>query len=96
MEGRGLAWLWGGAGGVAVLTEQWKPDPAVSDAADECFAAYGQVSRRMNRWTLRGIRRRFRLGSDGRWYPYELVGNRWIPAEPPAPDPETAARSLIG
>ncbi|MCH7231068.1 SWIM zinc finger family protein [Glycomyces sp. L485] len=95
MHDHARAWYWGGAEGVAVLTGQWKPEPAASKAADERLAGlFGTSNRRLNRWTIPSLNCQLRLAEDGRWHPYTKTGNRWAPAGPPAADLETAAEAL--
>lgn len=95
MEDRARAWAWAGADGVAVMTAWWKPEPAVREAADRQLAElFGQVNRRLNRWTVPSRNLQLRLAEDGRWHPYTKSGDRWAPAGPPSADPEAAARAL--
>lgn len=92
MDDRARAWMWGGAEAVATFTDQWKPEPAVSKAADERLTdLFGPTTRRLNRWTIPSLNLQLRLAQDGRWHPYEKKNNRWTPAGPPTSDPETAA-----
>jgi uncharacterized Zn finger protein len=93
VEDRGLAWLYGGADGVAVVAEGWKPDVRQCREADERFArAIGATTRRENRWTLTGMGIQLRLGRDGRWYPFIKEGSRWRLAAPPRADLDGVVR----
>jgi uncharacterized Zn finger protein len=84
-----LAWREGGSEGLAVLLQDWDP-PAEWVVAGKVLLGPAAAMRR-NRLTLGD--RQFRLGRDGRWYPYRRAGPRgtsWdpdgSPLEPPGPD----------
>jgi len=97
MHDRALAWHWAGAEGIAILTDQWKPEAAVCKAADEDLTIlFGRTNRRLNRWTIPSLPGQLRLAEDGRWHPYTKNDNRWSPAGLPTPDLEAAANSLRG
>lgn len=81
LEMRADAWFFGGEGGLAAFHDQWKPGPElIAEAEKRLTAAYGEVTRRLNRWTVPGRGVQYRLGRDGVWYPYARSGNRWIPS----------------
>ncbi|WP_044365286.1 SWF or SNF family helicase [Streptomyces natalensis] len=101
-EGRGLdlavrAWELGGPAGLAVLEEEWTPEPeALARAADRLAAAWTDDENRPrlraagNRWTVADGTAQLRYGPDGRWWPYRKDGGRWIPAGPASDDPAGA------
>lgn len=83
------AWRYGGAPGLDVLEHTWTPDPAeLNRARTELLAADDDltVSTSANQLTL-GADVQLRLDRDGRWHPYRLVGDTWVPAGPPSKDP---------
>ncbi|ARF59894.1 SWF or SNF family helicase [Streptomyces gilvosporeus] len=101
-EGRGLAlavraWELGGPAGLAVLEEEWTPQPeALARAADRLAAAWTDDENRPrlraagSRWTVADGTAQLRYGPDGRWWPYRKDGGRWIPAGPASDDPAGA------
>ncbi|MFB6435192.1 SWF or SNF family helicase [Streptomyces sp. NPDC056411] len=98
------AWRLGGAAGLAVLAEEWTPDPAELAraagrlaAAQEDGEADGAGAWRWaagNRWTTADGEAQLRYGRDGRWWPYRDEDGRWAPAGPPADDPAGALAAL--
>ncbi|MFF5504884.1 SWF or SNF family helicase [Streptomyces roseolus] len=90
------AWRWGGAAALAVLEESWTPDgPALAVAEAWLAGAWEdgeapELSRSGARWTASGGRAQLRLGEDGRWWPYRLVGGGWVPVGPADRDPAAA------
>ncbi|MFG2396993.1 SWF or SNF family helicase [Streptomyces lydicus] len=95
------AWELGGAAGLAVLEEEWTPDPAaLARAAGRLAAAWedGEARPRLrasaNRWTVTGGEAQLRYGRDGRWWPYRKEGGRWAPAGPASEDPAGALAAL--
>ncbi|MFF7701850.1 SWF or SNF family helicase [Streptomyces lydicus] len=95
------AWELGGAAGLAVLEEEWTPDPAaLARAAGRLAAARedGEARPRLrvsaNRWTVAGGEAQLRYGRDGRWWPYRKEGGRWAPAGPASEDPAGALAAL--
>ncbi|GAA2403015.1 hypothetical protein GCM10010420_32740 [Streptomyces glaucosporus] len=102
------AWEFGGPEGVAVLEEEWDPDPeARARARDLVAAAWADVRGdgreegerprwrvTRNRWTAAGTDLQLRLGRDGRWWPYRREGGRWWPAGPAERDPAAALAGL--
>ncbi|MFE0190021.1 SWF or SNF family helicase [Streptomyces sp. NPDC058989] len=95
------AWELGGAAGLAVLEEEWTPEPAaLARAAGRLAAAWGDGETRPrlraagNRWTVVGGDAQLRYGRDGRWWPYRREGGRWVPAGPATDDPAGALAGL--
>lgn len=83
------AWQYGGAPGLDVLEHTWTPDPSeLNRARTELLAADDDltISTSANQLTL-GADTQLRLDRDGRWHPYRLVDEAWIPAGPPSRDP---------
>ncbi|MGW2629014.1 SWIM zinc finger family protein [Streptomyces chattanoogensis] len=105
-DARGLAlavraWELGGTAGLAVLEEEWIPDPAALARADDRLAAAwedGEIRPRLrsagNRWTVVGGDAQLRYGRDGRWWPYRREGGQWAPAGPATDDPAAALAGL--
>jgi len=101
-DARGLAsavraWELGGAAGLAVLEEDWTPEPeALARATSRLAAAWEDEETRprlrvtRNRWTVVGGAAQLRYGRDGRWWPYRREGGRWVPAGPATDDPAGA------
>jgi uncharacterized Zn finger protein len=83
-----LAWRQGGRNGLAVLTDQWQPEPADLAAGRAALGAGARA--RANRVTLGD--RQLRLGADGRWYPYRRGAGGWEPDGDARADGETEAR----
>ncbi len=95
------AWELGGAAGLAVLEEEWTPEPAaLARAAGRLAAAWedGEARPRLradgNRWTVVDGDAQLRYGRDGRWWPYRREGGRWVPAGPATDDPAGALAGL--
>jgi hypothetical protein len=83
------AWRYGGAAGLDVLEHTWIPDPAeLNRARTELLAADDDltISASANQLTL-GADVQLRLDRNGRWHPYRLVDDSWVPAGPPSKDP---------
>jgi uncharacterized Zn finger protein len=83
------AWRYGGAPGLDVLEHTWTPDPAeLNRARTELLAADDEltISTSANQLTL-GADTQLRLDRNGRWHPYRLVEETWIPAGTPSKDP---------
>ncbi|TJZ59343.1 SWF or SNF family helicase [Streptomyces piniterrae] len=105
-DARGLAlavraWELGGTAGLAVLEEDWTPEPtALARATDRLAAAWedGEARPRLratrNRWTVVGGHAQLRYGRDGRWWPYREEHGQWAPAGPPSDDPASALAAL--
>ncbi|OKH99378.1 SWF or SNF family helicase [Streptomyces sp. CB02923] len=97
------AWEYGGAPALAVLEEEWAPEPAaLARAAAQLAAAWDedeprpQLRRDRNRWTVAGGGAQLRYGRDGRWWPYLKERGQWAPAGPAAEDPASALATLGG
>ncbi|OKJ95059.1 SWF or SNF family helicase [Streptomyces sp. CB03234] len=91
------AWRLGGADALAVLEEEWTPEPELlARATAQLAAAWEDGERpplradRPGRWTVAGAGVQVRLDRDGRWWPYRKESGRWTPAGPPDPDPAAA------
>jgi hypothetical protein len=90
------AWRYGGAPGLDVLEHEWEPDPAelararteLSAAWDDADLVFDVVANR-----LTTADRQLRLDRIGRWHPYALLDNTWLPAGPADRDPTTAFAS---
>lgn len=101
MERAVRAWRHGGAVGLAVLEEDWTPDPAALARATDQLAAAWEPGTRPDlratgaRWTAVGTGAQLRYGPDGRWWPYRKEGTAWTPAGPPAPDPAAALATVL-
>ncbi|MET4924739.1 SWF or SNF family helicase [Streptomyces sp. PSRA5] len=95
------AWRHGGAAALAVLEEEWQPEPEALARAKADLAGAWEDSERprlragvAGRWTVVGADTQLRYGRDGRWWPYRKVRARWAPSGPPALDPASALASL--
>ncbi|MEU0525977.1 SWF or SNF family helicase [Streptomyces niveus] len=91
------AWRHGGAAALAVLEEEWQPEPEALARAKADLAAAWEDSERPRlragaggRWTVVGADTQLRYGRDGRWWPYRRAGARWAASGPPAADPASA------
>ncbi|ADB32674.1 zinc finger SWIM domain protein [Kribbella flavida DSM 17836] len=88
------AWRYGGAPGLDVLEHPWIPEGGelvraraeLQAAADEPL----ELEISGNQLTAAAVRRQLRLDRVGRWHPYHLVGDRWLPAGPADRDPTVA------
>ncbi|MEU6083114.1 SWF or SNF family helicase [Streptomyces sp. NPDC047108] len=96
------AWRQGGAAALAVLEEEWDPEPeALARARTELSSAWAgeQHAPRLratgNRWTAVGADAQLRYGRDGRWWPYRKERGRWCPAGPAGHDPAAALAPLL-
>ncbi|WP_431046683.1 SWF or SNF family helicase [Streptomyces sp. P1-3] len=96
------AWEHGGPAGLAVLEEDWTPDPeALARARAQLAAAWAEDDRPPalratgNRWTAVGGDVQVRYGPDGRWWPYRKERGRWWPAGPSDEDPAAAMAALL-
>ncbi|MFI6082794.1 SWF or SNF family helicase [Streptomyces sp. NPDC051217] len=95
------AWRHGGAAALAVLEDEWHPEPEALARAKADLAGAWEGGERprlragtAGRWTVVGADTQLRYGRDGRWWPYRKAGSRWAPAGPPAPDPASALAGL--
>lgn len=96
------AWRLGGAAALAVLEEEWVPEPASAARAEALVAAAGEdggrpVLRALGgaRWAGPGGDVQVRLGRDGRWWPYRREQGRWAPAGPAGRDPGAVLAALL-
>ncbi|MFD7620574.1 SWF or SNF family helicase [Streptomyces sp. NPDC059802] len=93
------AWRYGGVAALAVLEEEWVPDPeALARARARIAEAWEEGERPRlrsvgNRWTTVDGGVQLRYGRDGRWWPYRKEGGRWVPAGPADDDPAAALGS---
>jgi uncharacterized Zn finger protein len=94
----GLAWRHGGAGGFAVLRNDWDPTTELAGGASDFTHARralrdvtGTVGR-VTRNRLTAARCQLRLGRDLLWYPYVRAADTWEPAGTPHHDPDEATR----
>ncbi|MEU7156965.1 SWF or SNF family helicase [Streptomyces chrestomyceticus] len=97
------AWEYGGVPALAVLEEEWTPEPAAlaratAQLADawEADEPQPQLRHDRNRWTVVGGGTQLRLGRDGRWWPYLKERGQWAPAGPSAEDPAAALTAVRG
>ncbi|MFE2597465.1 SWF or SNF family helicase [Streptomyces sp. NPDC059396] len=92
------AWRYGGAAGLAVLEEEWTPEPDALARAEAALHAAWEDDERPRllplgggRWSLAGTPAQLRYAPDGRWWPYrETPDGHWTPAGPPDQDPAAA------
>ncbi|MDX3849970.1 SWF or SNF family helicase [Streptomyces sp. AK02-01A] len=96
------AWRFGGAAALAVLEEEWTPEPeALRRAAAALDAAWDDGDRPplraggAGRWTVADGPAQLRYGRDGRWWPYREEDGRWIPAGPAGHDPAAALADAL-
>ncbi|MEU3066346.1 SWF or SNF family helicase [Streptomyces sp. NPDC007027] len=97
LEAAVRAWGYGGAAALAVLDDEWEPDPAdlgrAGDRLDGAWEAGERPALRAGgraRWTVAGAGLQLRLDRDGRWWPYRKERGRWVPAGPADDDPAGA------
>ncbi|MEU3918602.1 SWF or SNF family helicase [Streptomyces sp. NPDC029004] len=95
------AWHFGGACALAVLEEEWTPQPdalaRARTALDEAWEGADRPQLRgtgAGRWTVVGANAQLRLGRDGRWWPYRKERGRWSPAGSADHDPAAALAML--
>jgi hypothetical protein len=90
------AWSYGGAPGLDVLDHVWEPDPSeLARARTELVAAWDDLVFEVSGNRLTAMDRQLRLDRVGRWHPYALVEDAWLPAGPADRDP-TAALAVPG
>ncbi|MBB4885028.1 putative Zn finger protein [Streptomyces netropsis] len=96
------AWGHGGAAALAVLEEEWTPEPedlarvrARLAAAWEDDDTAPRLRATRNRWTVVGTDIQLRYGRDGRWWPYRKEGGRWEPAGACDLDPAAALAGVL-
>ncbi|MFI2240490.1 SWF or SNF family helicase [Streptomyces chrestomyceticus] len=97
------AWEYGGVPALAVLEEEWTPEPAaLARATAQLAGAWEadepppQLRHDRNRWTVAGGGAQLRFGRDGRWWPYLKEHGQWAPAGPAAEDPAAALAAVRG
>ncbi|HET6360266.1 SWF or SNF family helicase [Streptomyces sp.] len=95
------AWHFGGACALAVLEEEWTPQPdalaRARTALDEAWEGADRPQLRgtgAGRWTVVGADAQLRLGQDGCWWPYRKERGRWAPAGSADHDPAAALAML--
>jgi hypothetical protein len=97
---QGLAWRYGGAGGLAALDDDgaWTAtqplDVAIRNGGKTALAELTGSSPRVTRNRVTAGGAQLRLGRDGLWYPYTKDGSAWDPAGPADLDPVRAAAVL--
>ncbi|QXE38828.1 SWF or SNF family helicase [Streptomyces sp. GMY02] len=92
------AWRYGGAAGLAVLEEEWTPEPEALTRAEAALHSAWEDDDRPRllplggaRWSLADTPAQLRYAPDGRWWPYrETPDGHWTPAGPPDQDPAAA------
>ncbi|MGY0022303.1 SWIM zinc finger family protein [Streptomyces sp. YJ-C3] len=96
------AWEHGGAAALAVLEEEWTPDPESAARARAALATAWEpgeepaLKAARGRWTVSGEDAQLRLGRDGRWWPFRKERGRWAPAGPAVSDPASALATALG
>ncbi|MEU7591907.1 SWF or SNF family helicase [Streptomyces sp. NPDC039022] len=95
------AWEYGGVPALAVLEEEWTPEPAALARATAQLAGAWEADEPppklrhdRNRWTVVGGGAQLRFGRDGRWWPYLKERGQWAPAGPAAEDPAAALATV--
>ncbi|MEN8651956.1 SWF or SNF family helicase [Streptomyces sp. 21So2-11] len=95
------AWGNGGCAALAVLEEEWSPEPETLARARTRLAEAWEEGERpqlralRNRWTVAGSDAQLRYGHDGRWWPYRKERGRWTPAGPADQDPAAALAVVL-
>ncbi|ARF76851.1 SWF or SNF family helicase [Kitasatospora albolonga] len=96
LEAAVRAWRYGGAAALAVLDEEWAPDPDSLARARARIAAAWEEGEQPRfrasgaRWTVADSDVQLRYDRDGRWWPYRKERGRWVPAGPADDDPAGA------
>ncbi|MEW2071237.1 SWF or SNF family helicase [Streptomyces sp. NPDC007346] len=96
LEAAVRAWRYGGVAALAVLDEEWDPDPDSLARARARLAEAWEEGERPQlraapaRWTVVGADVQLRYDRDGRWWPYRKERGRWVPAGPADDDPASA------
>lgn len=95
------AWKYGGPAALAVLDEEWEPDPeSLARARTQLAEAWEEGERPRlragrSRWTVAGADVQLRYGPDGRWWPYRKERGRWMPVGPADNDPSGALAGAL-
>ncbi|MFF2060598.1 SWF or SNF family helicase [Streptomyces sp. NPDC058200] len=96
------AWRYGGPAALAVLEEEWTPEPEALVRARAALDAAWQAGDRpqlrpagAGRWTVADAPAQLRYGRDGRWWPYRKERGRWAPAGPADHDPAAALADVL-
>ncbi|MEU7137623.1 SWF or SNF family helicase [Streptomyces sp. NPDC046261] len=96
------AWGYGGPAALAVLEEEWTPEPEALARARAALAGAWEEDENAprlrvtrNRWTVVGADAQLRYGRDGGWWPYRKEGGRWQPAGCRDRDPAAALATLL-
>ncbi|MCA6092915.1 SWF or SNF family helicase [Streptomyces sp. SCA3-4] len=96
------AWGHGGPAALAVLEEEWTPEPEVLARARaglaDAWEGDGNAPRlrvTRNHWTVVGAGVQVRYGRDGGWWPYRKEGGRWQPAGGRERDPAAALAHVL-
>ncbi|WP_405983493.1 SWF or SNF family helicase [Streptomyces sp. NBC_00872] len=96
------AWRLGGAAALAVLEDDWTPEPeALARARAALDTAWEDGDRPLlramgaGRWSVADASAQLRYGRDGRWWPYRKERGRWAPAGPAAHDPAAALADAL-
>ncbi|MYZ34802.1 SWF or SNF family helicase [Streptomyces sp. SID4917] len=96
------AWRLGGAAALAVLEDEWTPEPEALARAEAALATAwedgaGPRLRALGagRWSVADASAQLRYGHDGRWWPYRKEHGRWAPAGPAAHDPAAALAEVL-
>ncbi|MET9771599.1 SWF or SNF family helicase [Streptomyces sp. NPDC006415] len=91
------AWGYGGVAALAVLDEEWTPDPEQLGRARARLGEAWEAGERpvlrasgRARWTVAGADLQLRLDRGGRWWPYRKERGRWVPAGSADDDPAGA------
>ncbi|MFD7898207.1 SWF or SNF family helicase [Streptomyces sp. NPDC059743] len=96
------AWRLGGAAALAVLEDEWTPEPEALARAEAALATAWEDGDRprlralgAGRWSVADASAQLRYGHDGRWWPYRKEHGRWAPAGPAAHDPAAALAEVL-
>ncbi|MEW1612563.1 MULTISPECIES: SWF or SNF family helicase [unclassified Streptomyces] len=100
LESAVRAWRYGGVAALAVLDEEWDPDPDSLARARARLASAWEEGERPQlraaraRWTVAGADVQVRYDREGRWWPYRKERGRWVPAGPADDDPAGALAGI--
>ncbi|MFE2294742.1 SWF or SNF family helicase [Streptomyces sp. NPDC059452] len=101
LEAAVRAWQFGGVAALAVLDEEWAPDPDSLARARARLAEAWEEGERPRfraagaRWTVADSDVQLRYDRDGRWWPYRKERGRWVPAGPADEDPAGAMAGAV-